>query len=316
MKSGRYLNCAMPRRSSSISTDLKPLQRVKHPPALPARADDGHKGTFGRVLVVGGSVGMIGAPVFAGLAALRMGSGLVQLAVSMDVLNACLTLAPELIGLGLNSHDAKPLSDAIDQADVVVLGPGLGRSPGASRLVSRLIRREDQRMVIDADALNALSALPRWPTTFRARAVLTPHPGEMKRLLQLIDGSDVPQDQNGRITVARKASRAFGQIVLLKGHQTVVTDGLRVYINTTGDSSLSKAGTGDVLSGVIGSLLGQGMDAFDAACLGAFLHGLAGERAGRRLGKRSVLARDVIDELPNVLMKYDRHTPSRRQSME
>jgi NAD(P)H-hydrate epimerase len=135
--------------------------------------------------------------------------------------------------------------------------------------------------------------------------VLTPHPGEMGRLGALIGRRTVPSDEKGRIDIAAEAARAFGQVVLLKGSRTVVTDGRRVYVNTTGNRALSKAGTGDVLSGVIGSLLGQGMSGFESACLGAFLHGRAGEIAGERLGLRCVLAREVIDALPQAIREVE-----------
>lgn len=277
------------------------MTRVTRLPKLPPRSNDGHKGTFGRVLVVGGSVGMVGAPAFAGLSALRLGSGLVQIATVAQNLNACLSIAPESIGVVLSARSLT----AASLADAVVLGPGLGRSGVARSAVKRLIALRDKPMVVDADALNILAEGSTWPTAFVARAVLTPHPGEMKRLLTLLDGGDVPTDDAGRLDVASRAAQAFGQVVLLKGRRTVITDGRRAFINTTGDSSLSKAGTGDVLSGMIGSLLGQGMSPFDAACLGAHLHGRAGELAGKKLGKHCVLARDVIDAIPDAVRELE-----------
>jgi NAD(P)H-hydrate epimerase len=161
-------------------------------------------------------------------------------------------------------------------------------------------------MVVDADALNVLSSGRAWPGGFNARAVLTPHPGEMKRLGRLIGIDDVPADDAARIRIAVAAARAFGQVVLLKGRRTVVTDGRRVYLNRTGNSALSKAGTGDVLSGMIGALLAIATDPFDAACTAAHLHGLAGEVAGERLGLRSVLARDVVDSLPDAIRRWEK----------
>lgn len=262
---------------------------------------------FGRVLVVGGNDGMIGAPTLAATTALKMGSGLVQVAVPRAILQACLTVTPELIGLGLGKAAAKDdLLRAGEEADAIVLGPGIGKTPEAVARVERLIRLHDKPMVIDADGLNILASMKKWPGYFRAKSVLTPHPGEMKRLAKLIDRKEVPTDDDGRIDIATAASNAFGQVVVLKGHRTVVTDGEHVYLNRTGDSSLSKAGAGDVLSGVIGSLMGQGMDRFDAACAGVYLHGKAGELAGKKLGRRCVLARDVIDALPEAISDYER----------
>jgi ADP-dependent NAD(P)H-hydrate dehydratase len=278
----------------------KGIEEIKRVPPLPPRPDDGHKGTFGRVLIVGGNVDMIGAPTLASTAALRMGSGLVQIAVPRAVLAACLSITPELVGLGLEGKSHTALLEAAAKATALVVGPGLGDDPLArARLL--LLTHIEKPMVLDADALNMLSTAKRWPAKFLAKAVLTPHPGEMSRLGRLIGQTKVPSDDAGRIALAQNAARAFNQIVVLKGHRTVVTDGRRVYINTTGDATLAKAGTGDVLSGMIGSLLGQGMDRFDAAVLGVYLHGLSGEIAGARIGQRSALAREIIDSIPQAV---------------
>ena len=283
------------------------METITSLPGLPPRPVDGHKGTFGRVLVVGGNDGMIGAPVLAGTSALRIGSGLVQLAVPRSILSTALSITPELIGLALGKAAGKDqLLEAGEKADAIAIGPGLGQTPESAGRLTRLVRLDAKPMVIDADGLNLLAKMKPWPKFFKARAVLTPHPGEMARLGALIGRTTVPPDDAGRIDVATAAARTFGQVVLLKGSRTVVTDGDRVYVNTTGNSALAKAGTGDVLSGVIVSLLGQGMNGFDAACLGCHLLGRAGEIAGERLGLRSVLARDVIDALPQALLEAER----------
>jgi ADP-dependent NAD(P)H-hydrate dehydratase len=278
------------------------MRITSRPPALPPRPKDGHKGLFGRVLIVGGSHEMIGAPVLAGAAALRSGSGLVQVAMPSEVLVAGLSVVPELIGLALDDSagSTAKLVEAAEKADVVAAGPGLGQLESVGSRLKALFRL-DKSMVIDADALNYLASLGKWPKDFKARAVLTPHPGEMKRLGKLIGRDSVPSDEKGRIEIATEAAKAFGQIILLKGHRTVVTDGKRVYLNQTGDSSLSKAGAGDILTGILASLIGQGMEPFDAACAAAHLHGRAGELAGRKLGMRCVLARDVIEMIPEAI---------------
>jgi NAD(P)H-hydrate epimerase len=282
------------------------LERMNNVPRLPPRPAEGHKGLFGRVLVVGGNEGMIGAPVLAATAALRSGAGLVQLAVPRSILPAALSITPELIGLGLGKAAGKDsLLEAAQKADAIVIGPGLGRTPESDARVTRLIRL-DRPMVIDADALNVLATQKRWPAYFKARAVLTPHPGEMSRLARFIGAREIPSDDEGRSDLAVQLSRLTGQVVLLKGHRTVVTDGRRHYLNHTGDSTLSKAGSGDVLSGVIGCLLAQKMDPLEAACLGVYLHGRAGEQAGKRLGRRCALARDVLDALPAVIVDDER----------
>ena len=272
---------------------------------LPPRPADGHKGIFGRVLIVGGNDQMIGAPALAGTAALRMGGGLVQIAMPKSVLAICLSITPELVGLGLgNTPDLKSIFEAAEKADAIVIGPGMGHAPVAKTRLLRLVHLQ-KPMVIDADALNLIAAEKKWPTFFNAHAVLTPHPGEMARLAPLFGRTEVPTDDNGRIQIATQAAQAFRQVIVLKGHRTIVTDGTRVYVNHTGDSTLSKAGTGDVLSGMIGCLLGQAVERFDAACIAVHLHGLAGEIAGRRLGRRCALAREVIEAVPEAVAKIE-----------
>jgi NAD(P)H-hydrate epimerase len=281
------------------------FERIATPPPLPERPKAGHKGLFGRLLVVGGNEEMLGAPVMAGTAALRIGAGLVQIAIPKSLVPAALSITPELIALGLGKT-ATPaeLKQAAAAAKAIVIGPGLGQSAAAKDRLLRLVRLRTP-MLVDADGLNLLAAGKRWPTSFKSHAVLTPHPGEMKRLAKLLGKSEVPTDDDGRIAIALEAAQAFGQVILLKGERTVVTDGKRVYVNHTGDSSLSKAGSGDVLSGMIGSLLAQGEERFEAACIGAHLHGRAGEIAGEKLTRRCVLARDVIDALPQALTEYE-----------
>jgi len=280
------------------------MQLITALPELPPRPANGHKGMFGRVLIVGGHDDMIGAPAMAGTSALRMGAGLVQVAVPRGILLSILSITPELIGLGLGKGVGSELIEAAEKANAIVLGPGLGQTADVKARVARLTRM-DKPMVIDADGLNILAAGKKWPANFKARAVLTPHPGEMARLGKLFGQTKVPSDDEGRMKIALKAAETFGQVIVLKGQRTIVTDGQRAYVNQTGDSSLSKAGTGDVLSGIIGALLGQKMERFEAACLGVHLHGRAGEIAGKRLGQRCVLAREVIDALPEAIREHE-----------
>src|SRR5436190_110522 len=167
------------------------MERIESPPLLPPRPVEGHKGIFGRLLVVGGNDAMIGAPVLAGTAALRMGAGLVQIAVPRAVLAAALSITPELIGLSLSGANAKGLLVGVEAADAFVIGPGIGQKPDAKSRLMRLIGI-DKPAVIDADALNLLSREKRWPAQFKAKAVLTPHPGEVKRLAKLLRRSEVP----------------------------------------------------------------------------------------------------------------------------
>jgi len=280
------------------------ISRLPSPPPLPVRPADGNKGTFGRVLIVGGSEGMLGAPAFAGRSALRLGSGLVQIAVPRCILTAALSITPELIGIGLDTGVPDELLAAADMAASVVVGPGLGQSTDAFERLKAMASLP-KPMVVDADGLNMIALQGAWPDWFKASAVLTPHPGEMKRLAKLIGRDTVPSDDAGRIEIAVAAAAAFGQTLVLKGNRTVVTDAHRVYVNHTGDSSLSKAGTGDVLSGMIGCLLGQKMPPFAAAAAAVHIHGRAGEIAGEKLGRRCVLAHDVIESIPQAVREYE-----------
>ena len=245
---------------------------------------------------------MIGAPMLAALAAYRAGCGLVQVAMPQEVLAPALSMVPEAIGLALHGDvgDEKRFREALELVDAVIAGPGLGQEPQAEALL-RLVCTSRRPAVLDADALNLLSARDKWPADFAAPAVLTPHPGEMKRLLKHLGRNEVPKDEEGRLELCGHAARTLGCVVVLKGHRSVISDGSRFRVNATGDNSLAKAGTGDVLSGLIGSLLAQGMSPFDAAVCGAHYHGLAGEAAGRLLGARAVLAREVAERAGEVM---------------
>src|SRR4051794_21757785 len=275
------------------------------PPKLPARPKEGHKGLFGRVLILGGHDAMIGAPVLAGTAALRMGSGLVQIGTPESILPFALTITPELIGLALTKRINKAFTEAVEAADAIVVGPGMGQSSDAKTRLMRLLKI-DKPLVIDADALNILAKQKRWPKDIKAQAILTPHPGEMKRLGALLGIEEIPKDDKDRTGLATSAASSFNQVLVLKGDHTIVTDGTRVYQNNSGNSALSKAGAGDVLCGLIASLLGQGMPRFDAAVAAVHLHGLAGEVAGLRFGLRSPLARDIIDAIPEAIALYEK----------
>lgn len=273
------------------------------PPPLPERPNDGHKGTFGRVLIVGGSPAMVGAPILSGRSALRTGSGLVQLAFDDLMHTASIAACPELIGLP-KADELDALLDAARKADAVAVGPGWGESIENRRVLLALLALRDVSLVVDADGLNWIAREASFPK-HKASLVLTPHPGEMRRLAEAFGlGEFDAADDASRLSIARKLATLGRCVVLLKGARTVVVDGVHpdgAYVNTTGDSSLSKAGTGDVLTGVIASLIGQGMTGFDAACAGAHLHGRAGEIAGRKFGQRSVLASDVIEAIPEAL---------------
>ena len=275
-------------------------------PAPPARADDAHKGTFGTLLILGGSHAMIGAPMLAARSAYRGGVGLVQVAMPRPMLGHALTLLPEATGLPLDNAEADldSLRTAAERATAFVVGPGLGQEEGADAWLDALLAT-DLPAVVDADGLNLLARRGAWNGR-SAPTILTPHPGEMARLLPHVRGeTSVPRDRAGRRTFTLKAAESLGAVLVLKGSDTDVSDGNRLYVNDTGDATLAKAGSGDVLAGLIGSLLAQGMPPFEAAVLGVHAHGLAGERVGQMRTTRGGLASEVADALPAVLAQLE-----------
>ncbi len=270
---------------------------------LPHRPADGHKGTFGRVLVIGGNAEMIGAPAFAGASAFRAGAGLVQVATPKPILPFVLAIEPELIGLALPTSQKK-WDEATDKADAIVIGPGLGQQKQSRERLDAVLSL-DKPVVVDADALNLLSSHKKWPTKVKARCLLTPHPGEMQRLGALFGKIDQHNTADDRLDTAFRAASAFNQVIVLKGSHTIITDADRYHINTTGDSSLSKAGTGDILTGILATLLAQKVDPFDAACAAVWIHGRAGEIAGKKVGQRSTVARNIVESIAEAIHEYE-----------
>jgi NAD(P)H-hydrate epimerase len=246
---------------------------------------------------------MSGAAALAGLGALRGGAGLVQVATPASVADIVASHDPCYMAHPLpcdpetgqlSARAAQPLLALAQGASAVGVGPGLGQSAEAAEVVRLLTASAACPIVLDADALNVLGPWPGVGAMRRAPAILTPHPGEMARLT----GRDTRAVQAGRMELAAEVSRREGCVVLLKGAGTIVTDGARAYVNATGNPGMATGGCGDVLTGLITALLAQGMAAFDAACLGAFLHGLAGDLAARRYGEVSMTALDLARELP------------------
>jgi len=276
-------------------------------PRLRPRPPESHKGTFGKLLVVAGSRGMSGAAVLCGSSGVRGGAGLVQVAVPGEILsivagaNPCYltaAFAQDMRGRFAAAAIDELVDLAVTWADVIAVGPGLGQSEAMPGLMTALLDRAAIPLVIDADGLNALSRVPAdsWPAN-RQRVVLTPHPGEFARL------ADVKPDriraEGPSLAVKFAADR--GVIVVLKGHGTVVTDGRRLYRNTSGNPGMATGGTGDVLTGLIGALIGQGLDPFDAAVLGVWAHGRAGDLAAEHLGQTALIATDLLIYLPAAL---------------
>ncbi len=338
-------------------------------PMLPARKSDSHKGNYGKVLIIGGSETMPAAPAISGLAACRTGAGLCRIATVKEALPIALMLCPSATGFVLSSRDTKALLDFADEHDALAVGPGLGQSPLAKKIVLELLARHSGPMVLDADALNILSGLEasEWPKRKNwSNVVLTPHTVEFMRLMGAVTkrrGSleiashpvpESPSEQNSgvpasdatpedsentaeayctadgvaidfepepppaavagpvntgdnaatapdRWALAEILSRATGCVVALKGHRTAVADGGRGAINQTGNPAMATAGMGDVLTGVIAALIGQGIAPAEAAVLGVHIHGLAGDMAVQTIGPAGLLAMDVANLLPRAL---------------
>lgn len=279
------------------------MREIRTLPPLPARPAAAHKGDFGRVLVVGGSVGMSGAPILAAAAALRSGAGLVELAVPWSVyLPAAARLPAALVRPLTETPDgaldaaAEEMRAVLEPATAAAVGPGMGKTEGALRTLRLLIDGAKIPVVFDADALNLLAAKPLDLKKLRRDAVLTPHPGEMARLC----GRERDNVQADRLGTAAGFARDHGVIVVLKGAGTIVTDGDRFFTNTTGSHGLARGGTGDVLAGVLAALLARRIDPFDAAVLAVHAHGLAGDIAQERLGAMGMTADDVVEALPGA----------------
>jgi NAD(P)H-hydrate epimerase len=276
-------------------------------PRLEPRAADSNKGTYGKVLVVAGSRGMAGAAILAGSAALRGGAGLVQVAVPEAIADVVASAQPCYTTAALPSgpegrlrrEDGPEVRRLSKSADAVVVGPGLGQNEDIAAVLLDLFGGLGCPLLLDADALNIVAAHP--PLLERlARPhddiAMTPHPGEFARLT----GLDIPTIQADRRGRAVAFARKYGVVLVLKGAGTVVTDGRRVYVNATGNPGMATGGTGDVLSGLLGALVAQGMGVFDAAVLGVYLHGMAGDMARDRVGEVSLIATDLIDHLPQA----------------
>lgn len=273
---------------------------------LPPRKVDGHKGDYGHVLVVGGSSGFAGAPALTAIGALRAGAGLVSAAVPASVANGPLaSLAPEAMSHPIPSHRGRLRCDrfltwlySMRPFDVIAVGPGLGQNEETAGVVRALLEIEKRRLVIDADALNIIAAgekgLAAVISDNGGERILTPHPGEAARLLQ-VEIADIQRDRAAAAMRIAELSRAT---VVLKGHGTLVctSDG-KLSICDCGNPGMATGGSGDVLTGVIAALWAQGMAAVDAAALGVWLHARAGDIAASETGEESLIARDIAAHL-------------------
>lgn len=275
-------------------------------PRLKPRSVDAHKGDFGKICIIAGSVGFSGAAALAGRAALRAGAGLVRIACPKSILPIIASIEPSYTTIPLPEDNEGRISKkainqiltAVEENDVLAFGPGVGVSGDLQQILYHLLEQQ-KPLVIDADGLNNLAKLTDWPEKRKANLIITPHPGEMKRLWSGLCRQPLPSD---RTEQAGRLAQQTGTTVVLKGAGTVVTDGRKVYINKTGNPGMATAGSGDVLTGCITALLGQGLDCFDAAVFGVYIHGLAGDKAAENKGRISLIATDIIDSLPEAFI--------------
>lgn len=299
----------VPGRKPNEQAQSRPDKRKSDQPLpnpLSKRPVDSHKGDFGRVVAIGGSVGMAGAISLTASAALRSGSGLVKVAVPEKVQLTVSSFCPCLMTIGCQNDGDCFHAEALESlvhharwADVVALGPGLGRAESLHRIVLELYANLERPMVVDADGINVLVDANIDLSNHPAPRILTPHPGEFQRLTgtQLTSRGEME-------SAANQLAGSLDAVVVLKGNRTLVTDGSAEYQNDTGNPGMATAGSGDVLTGIVTALLGQGLSAFDAAALGVRVHGIAGDFAAEANGETSMIATDIIDHLPAAFKNY------------
>jgi ADP-dependent NAD(P)H-hydrate dehydratase len=287
---------------------MKETDRLLFNKAVFNRPDDSNKGTLGSLLCICGSYGMAGAAIMAGKAALRCGIGLLKIAVPKSIYPVCATNILESVYYPLeetsngiiSSKNTDFLLEMCEKSSAVVIGCGLSVCEDTKNLVQSVITNCEKPLVIDADALNCICNKPEILKNLKAPAIITPHPGEMARLLHSTPKAVNSNRENTAIDFAKK----FGVVTVLKGAGTIIAspDG-EVYINHTGNSGMATGGSGDILSGIIGSLLAQGASPINAAAAGVFLHGTIGDLAAEKLGKISMLPTDMIDMIPTAYLK-------------
>jgi ADP-dependent NAD(P)H-hydrate dehydratase / NAD(P)H-hydrate epimerase len=275
---------------------------------LPPRGERSHKGDFGRLLVVAGSIDYPGAAILTALGAMRAGAGVVRIAAAESVVARLAGAVPEATWMSLDEEAPgliapggwRRLASEAPDYDALVVGPGLGRQPATQRRTRQLVANLVRPTVVDADGLNALAGGARWWQGLRAPLVLTPHPGEFARLI----GSDAPagEDDAGRAAAAAQAALLWDQVLVLKGaHSVVAEPGGELLSSDIASPALATAGSGDVLAGVIGAFLAGGSSAFAAAGCGVAVHGAAGLLAADRIGRAGVVARDIAALLPEAI---------------
>ena len=269
---------------------------------LPYRKSDSHKGSYGRVAVIGGCKNIAGASIFSAESAYRIGCGLVKVCTVEDNRQILQTRLPEAMLSTCDPCDKdsirKAIKDTIAWADVVILGPGLGTFAYAEYIVNKILSEYEKKLIIDADGLNIISNHLEWLDETKADVIITPHLVEMSRLT----GLKTAAIKEAKYDVAKKFAKEHNVIVVLKDSRTIVSDGhAQAYINSTGNNGMATGGSGDVLTGVIGGLCAQKMNIFEAAKLGVYIHGLAGQEAAIKHGRYSMIAGDIVKSITRVL---------------
>lgn len=267
---------------------------------LPKRCVEGHKGNYGRILMLCGSRGYTGAAALAAMGALRCGAGLVYLGVPESIYAIEAVKLTEPIVFPLPEENGQFSASAVAEVqkqmggmDVVLIGPGMGQSIGTMAVLDAVLRGFDGPVIMDADAINLMAVDADALRNRKAVTILTPHEGEFRRF-----GIGLEED---RVTGAQLLAGELGCIILRKGHESVITDGENVYINPTGNPGMAVGGSGDVLAGMIAGLLGQGIDPLKATACAAWLHGAAGDRCAEKMGQYAMLPSDMLAELPYLL---------------
>ncbi|KAA1260473.1 ATP-dependent (S)-NAD(P)H-hydrate dehydratase [Rubripirellula obstinata] len=285
-------------------TNSQPNSQPPFP--IPSRDADAHKGTFGRVLLIGGSRGMAGSIAMSAIAAMKSGSGLVSVAVPDPCLETVASFHPAMMTIPISddgggcfgSNAASELLPKLESVDAIAVGPGMTTGPGAKQIVEDLIDSAGRPMVLDADAINCLAAKEDSNQVRLNRVVLTPHPGELQRLTGVSSGQ-----RDAQIAAASKFAKETAATIVVKGGPTVVVDGQQTYVNETGNPGMATGGSGDVLTGVITSLLGQGLSPWEASCQGVWVHGLAGDIAATQCGEISMTAMEIISSLSSAFQQ-------------
>jgi NAD(P)H-hydrate epimerase len=275
---------------------------------LPRRRNDGHKGSFGKVGILAGSVGMTGAAYFSSRAAIKTGSGLVYLLTTAEVEQTVASQLPEIVGHILKAksgHIAETaLTDILEfssQLDVLAVGPGLGQSKAIKEIITALLKNLKLPLIIDADGINAITDLNDL-RDYQGELLLTPHPGEFAHLI----GKDIADIEKQRIEIARNFASQYNLNLILKGAATVIAGkNQTAFLNQTGCNGMATAGSGDVLTGIVTALIGQGVSVFEAAALAVYLHGRAGENSALKLSDFSLTASNIIDNLGSLFKKLE-----------